>query len=465
MQSKIIAIILFAFLYIFPATSAQAALIATQIRYSDSAEKTRIVVDINENINLINKDGFTDRIAVELGKGTVNKNLKNIILSNSLVKQAKIFTVNKDQLILDIMLDTKAQYNAFILKNPWRLVVDILKEYDIKEESQIEQGLTYTLNQKRKNGRVIKAHYLTIKRDKWQIKPIMANDSILTRSSLTNMSKSSKAIALINASYFGQEGWVIGNCKIDNQFVGIEHQLRTALLIYANNEADFNLINYTGQIQLPSGKALDIKGVNRVRAVDDLVLYQSEFAKSTGTNQYGCEILIDKTGKVLDINFAGNTTLAKDQFVISGHGIMANALSQIKIGDKIILKQSLGEKADKAKHVLGAGPRLIENDIIVTGENKENFLPDIFNGRAPRTAVGINKQGDIIFYVADGRSKESIGLTLLELAQELKAMGVVNAMNLDGGGSSQMVIKGKTINNPSDGKERNLATALGVFQR
>jgi exopolysaccharide biosynthesis protein len=65
--------------------------------------------------------------------------------------------------------------------------------------------------------------------------------------------------------------------------------------------------------------------------------------------------------------------------------------------------------------------------------------------------------------VLDGRQSNSIGLTLLELAKFMQELGSVDAMNLDGGGSSEMVIKGKVVNKPSDGRERRIGDALLVI--
>nr|WP_285719375.1 phosphodiester glycosidase family protein [Pelosinus sp. IPA-1] len=74
--------------------------------------------------------------------------------------------------------------------------------------------------------------------------------------------------------------------------------------------------------------------------------------------------------------------------------------------------------------------------------------------------MGQTKDGHILLVVVDGRQEHSIGMTLLELALLMQEFGAVDAMNLDGGGSSEMVIKGKIINKPSDGRERYVGDAL-----
>ena len=70
-------------------------------------------------------------------------------------------------------------------------------------------------------------------------------------------------------------------------------------------------------------------------------------------------------------------------------------------------------------------------------------------GRKPRTSIGYTKDNSLIMLTADGREGASIGLTLVELANLMKELGCVNAMNLDGGGSTVMYVKCKIVNKPS----------------
>ena len=71
-------------------------------------------------------------------------------------------------------------------------------------------------------------------------------------------------------------------------------------------------------------------------------------------------------------------------------------------------------------------------------------------GRNPRTAIGYTKDNHLILLTADGREGSSIGLTLMELAYLMKEFGCINAMNLDGGGSTVMYVDGQVVNKPSE---------------
>ena len=89
---------------------------------------------------------------------------------------------------------------------------------------------------------------------------------------------------------------------------------------------------------------------------------------------------------------------------------------------------------------------------------------DIAKGRAPRTALGIKKDGSLLLLIVDGRNNNSAGLTLSELATYMLRLGAKDAVNFDGGGSSVMAVNGRIVNKPSDGKERAVSIGLGLFK-
>jgi exopolysaccharide biosynthesis protein len=224
-------------------------------------------------------------------------------------------------------------------------------------------------------------------------------------------------------------------------------------------------LQYQGIVTRPDGKQMRITGMNRARIAGDLVLFNRNYGASTGTNEFGREVkLVD--GRVTDISVKGNMTLQANAIVLSGHGANADALATLKKGDKVNVSQTLGnDAADAADAVVGAGPSLLTDGKIDVRTYQEGIASDISYGRSPRTAVGLKADGTMLILVADGRSSSSVGLTLTELAGYLRRLGAVKAVNFDGGGSSEMVVNGRIVNNPSDGGERPVSIALGVFSK
>lgn len=107
--------------------------------------------------------------------------------------------------------------------------------------------------------------------------------------------------------------------------------------------------------------------------------------------------------------------------------------------------------------ILSFGPALVENGAITVDSDSEVGQAKESN---PRTAIGQISEGHYLVIVSDGRTDESEGLSLLELAQEFHKRGCTVAYNLDGGGSTTMVFNGEVVNNPTDGrsiKEREVS--------
>lgn len=106
--------------------------------------------------------------------------------------------------------------------------------------------------------------------------------------------------------------------------------------------------------------------------------------------------------------------------------------------------------ADNAKEVLSFGPALVTDGEVAVTEEDEVGKAMASN---PRTAIGIIDELHYVFVVSDGRTEESEGLSLLEMAEFMKGLGVTTAYNLDGGGSSTLYFNGEIINQPTtDGK-------------
>lgn len=122
--------------------------------------------------------------------------------------------------------------------------------------------------------------------------------------------------------------------------------------------------------------------------------------------------------------------------------------------------------------VLGAGPALVRRGRTWTNDAANGMSPGAGRSRAPRTVVGVRGDGALLLVVFDGRrSGVSEGVSLTEAADILVSMGAEDAMNLDGGGSSTMVVQDRVCNSPSDAgttdedRQREVSNALVVVPR
>ena len=118
------------------------------------------------------------------------------------------------------------------------------------------------------------------------------------------------------------------------------------------------------------------------------------------------------------------------------------------------------------RDILGGGPQLIRDGVINISINEEVFFGTSIPQVHPRTAAGITSNGDLILLIVDGRQLISRGVDLKELAGILADLGCQEAINLDGGGSSALVVNGLLLNRPSGTTtQRQVMSAIAVFTK
>ena len=165
--------------------------------------------------------------------------------------------------------------------------------------------------------------------------------------------------------------------------------------------------------------------------------------------------MIPASGSVLSI---GNERLHE----VRKHAQLGTTVS---IETKIIslLPDPEGEW-DRAEDISGAGPLLLWQGKRIEEPEKESISSVFFLARHPRTAVGVKADGTLVFVTVDGRRpRESVGMNLPELTDLMIELGCVSAVNLDGGGSTTMVIGDEIVNRPSGGSARRNADSILLF--
>jgi exopolysaccharide biosynthesis protein len=121
----------------------------------------------------------------------------------------------------------------------------------------------------------------------------------------------------------------------------------------------------------------------------------------------------------------------------------------------------------KMKTAVGGGPALLyEGEIKITNEEERRFYGKAIYDRHPRTAMGYTKDNKLIVLVVEGRNAGiAEGATLGQLAQIFKELGCIEALNLDGGGSSCMLVNGKETIKPSDKKQRAVPAVFIIREK
>lgn len=287
-------------------------------------------------------------------------------------------------------------------------------------------------------------------------------------------------LGAINADFFGISAPTnpysfVGSSMVQNyEFNQGKYSNRTSFGLTNNKVPIFNILTFVGNLKAKNNKTIGITYVNQERITNSMVLYNKYMGNSTLTNQWGVEVKIEPIEEMavnLPVKFkvlskedgVGNMTIG-NYYVLSGHDSCARFLrNQISIGDTIELTMGTTVNVGNIFCLTGGGPRLITNGNIPNSfVGLEGFDASFTDNRHPRSAVGINRDSTKVYFVAvDGRQPSlSIGMTLTELASYMKLIGCYQAVNLDGGGSTTLVVRNQVVNSPSDGSERSVANAL-----
>ena len=313
---------------------------------------------------------------------------------------------------------------------------------------------------------------------------------VVKKRSVRSLAAQSSALVAINGGFFAYGGAAVGAVKVDGEWHRLPWRNRTALG-WNDNNALIGPLRGALEVTLTRSTATDIELLRDAAPVKSA-------AALNGFNLPGERAAIDNGFSLLSARFKPTYTLRAGEraaaisevkpytnYIGSGavklfgrQGRRGKITAFYKAGDQVPLNAqdylliARGDRAplltpgpnapdtlqsiisyeptqwDAYPTIVGAGPRLIAGGQVQTNEVEEEFQPDVI-ARGPRTAVGWDKNKNWLFLVADGRQQASVGLTIPETAVLFAQIGAVEAMNLDGGSSTQLIVNGELINVPS----------------
>ena len=289
------------------------------------------------------------------------------------------------------------------------------------------------------------------------------------------------AIAAVNGGYFAMTGTYrgdsTGTLQIDGTILSEPDRSRSAVGFVSTPAATrllFGPIDWKARIAV-DGQSRPLDGVNRARGEHDVVVFTPGFHRTTLTDDTGVEATV-RAGRVVSVHDrTGSSVIPADGLVVSARGKGRDwLLAALRPGVPVDVTMQLHSADEKQPHpwsaaedVLGAGPRLVAGGRVEITTERERMLPTFATDRHPRTAIALLADGRALLLVVDGRQPSwSVGMSLEELARLLIEFGAVEAINLDGGGSTTMTVERRIVNKPSDPTgERPVSDAIVVRPR
>ena len=295
-------------------------------------------------------------------------------------------------------------------------------------------------------------------------KPQIASEKLNSKKTVRSIAQKEGAIIAINGGYFKpQTGVPLGALMIDRNVLTGEIFNRVGVAIFDDGVStsfkmdyiDFDIKAYT------KSALVEIDNINQPRMLSSYTLLYTpiwgKMSPSAPKNGYNMLIVGNKIEKIS----ANPIEFVKNSMVISAP---KNVISKLAKNNKeIYIDIKLQENLKEAKHIISAGPYLVKDSKIYVDADAQKLQAIL--GRNPRSAIGYSNNGAFMIVTIDGREKDSVGMTLKELANFMKDIGCDNAMNFDGGSSSALYVNGKIANSAYNSEGVAISNALTISEK
>lgn len=314
---------------------------------------------------------------------------------------------------------------------------------------------------------------------------LLSNDQVMYAEPVLEMATRAKSLAAVNAGFFNvNNGEPVGLLKVGGELVSDTPITKGAVALWSPESGRttlaFDQVSARVELVIRTGEqpvAVLVDGVDTTRARGKLMLYSPKYHANTDTAANGMEWVL--SGQPLTVTGmrrdAGSTPIPADGLVLSYGGLELPEVLQGLVPGVVVDVRRVWtsvhglehERLESADHVVNGAGLLRRGGVLLTNWDAEKLSGTAFvQAKHPRTLVGVDRQGFIWLVVVDGRQATSVGMSFSDLQRMADRLELTDALNLDGGGSSTMVVRGKVVNRPSDSTgPRAVSDAIGVTIR
>ena len=342
-------------------------------------------------------------------------------------------------------------------------ITDYFRSFTDREQTDVTKSVARGITHRQIQDKGMLTNILSISPDAVDIRPYRALSAGIGTESLVSLARRHKALAAINGGFFEMAGTFrgesVGALKIDGEWRSEPEQGRAVIGLQTFDgsiEAYIDRIALRLELFLPNGKTVPVDGMNRSRGRNELVIYHPHFHVVTLTMPDGVEAVV-RNGEVVGIhNGQGSSRIPADGYVLSASGKRReDLLTHIAEGDAVqihetIIPERVGDSElwSSFTHIVGGGPLLLQDGIALSTKayEQEGFDRAFHSFWHPRTAVGKKTDGTLLF-VTITATEAGIrrGVMLSRLAELFLEWGATDALNLDGGNSSMLIIRDEVV--------------------
>jgi hypothetical protein len=317
----------------------------------------------------------------------------------------------------------------------------------------------------------VAVHMLRLDPERVRLDAALSNGEVMDAERVADIAARHQAIAAVNGGFFSiKNGEPTGVLKIGGELLSDSAVARGIVAIRSRPgrrpELEFDQATLKMSLAFKAGgkdHRVAIDGLDTTRERGKLMLYTPSYHQHTDTAANGVEWAVaGRPPAVIEIRRdAGQTHIPRGGAVLSFGGLdLPPDLEALVVGTRITFEpvwRSIHglppSRFDDADHIVnGAGLLKRNNQAVTNWREVENLAPTTFlDVRHPRTLIGVDRRGFIWLVAVDGRQPGySLGMTFAELMTLVDRLELRDALNLDGGGSTTMIVKGVMVNKPSD---------------
>jgi len=317
----------------------------------------------------------------------------------------------------------------------------------------------------------VAVHLLRLDPERVRLDAALSNGEVMDAERVADIAARHQAIAAVNGGFFSiRNGEPTGLLKIGGELLSDSAVARGIVAIRSRPgrrpELEFDQATLKMSLTFKAGAKdhrVAIDGLDTTRERGKLMLYTPSYHQHTDTAANGVEwVVAGRPPAVVEIRRdAGQTHIPRGGAVLSFGGLdLPPDLEALAVGTRVTFEpvwRSIHGLApsrfDEADHIVnGAGLLKRNNQAVTNWREVENLAPTTFlDVRHPRTLIGVDRRGLIWLVAVDGRQPGySLGMTFAELMTLVDRLELRDALNLDGGGSTTMIVKGVMVNKPSD---------------
>lgn len=388
--------------------------------------------------------------------------LLSVLCSQSLLVNNHLFASEAINTNSDILQNTVEEQTRSLTEEKQRWESMLRQRYRNGAILTVTDGVKHIRMVKYINSRPVKINIVEVNtkiNPNIEIAPELASTNLKHRATIRTIAARNNSIAAVNGTYFKpQNGVPLGTLMINRKVYTGPIYNRVAMGIGKNQ---FKMAQVQFNSTIKAGREnLKIDNINQPRMLSTYtLLYTKDWGQVSPTPpKYGVNIAI-QDNKITNISY-GSTAIPENGYVISGPKVKLEPFFNAK---KIELDIKMLPEWENVDHIISGGPYLIKDGAVYIDVNAQKLAA--ITGKNPRTAIGYTANNEFIMVTVDGREQASVGMTLGELARMMQGFGCVNAMNLDGGGSSVMYVNGRVVNSPAQAGGIPISNALTIKER